>query len=363
MQSISLCMIVKDEEDVLERCLESARDLVDELIIVDTGSLDATKDIARKYTENIFHFSWIGDFSAARNFSYSQATSDWVLFLDADEYLEEKDRQAFLELRGRLDKLRLEGITSISLFDARGTGSDGKPQLRFPRTRLVLREAGFVWRGFVHEYLDKPGSSSIVETIDIRHHKTRSVGDRNLRMFREKKKDAKYAFTARDWFYYGRELFYNRCYEEAIDVLQFHQGLTAWIEDKINGRLFLADAYTALKQYSSARREIYASFDLTPTPRAEHTYRLALAFQLEGKITHAIYWYESILRLPAPNEETASFQQAEYRTWRPYLQLSICYWKLGDKQRAIISHRAALAINPHDPFVKKNEEFFSSLTV
>ncbi|KAF6587334.1 MULTISPECIES: glycosyltransferase [Paenibacillus] len=88
MKTISLCMIVKNEEQVLERCLESVKNIVHEIIIVDTGSTDATLDIARKYTDKIHFFKWINDFSAARNESIKNATSDYILVLDADEYLE-----------------------------------------------------------------------------------------------------------------------------------------------------------------------------------------------------------------------------------------------------------------------------------
>lgn len=87
MITISLCMIVKDEEQVLERCLDSVKELVDEIVIVDTGSTDATKDIAARYTDRLFHFEWNHDFSAARNFSFRQATQDYILWLDADDEL------------------------------------------------------------------------------------------------------------------------------------------------------------------------------------------------------------------------------------------------------------------------------------
>ncbi|KLU57495.1 hypothetical protein EL84_02995 [Paenibacillus sp. VT-400] len=87
-KTISLCMIVKNEEQVLGRCLESVKDVVNEIIIVDTGSTDMTLDIARKYTDKIYSFEWVNDFSAARNESLKYATSDYILVLDADEYLE-----------------------------------------------------------------------------------------------------------------------------------------------------------------------------------------------------------------------------------------------------------------------------------
>ena len=79
MVSISLCMIVKDEEAVLGRCLSGMKDLVDEIIIVDTGSEDRTREIARQYTDRIYFFEWIDDFSAARNFSFLKASMDYCM--------------------------------------------------------------------------------------------------------------------------------------------------------------------------------------------------------------------------------------------------------------------------------------------
>jgi glycosyltransferase involved in cell wall biosynthesis len=93
MPTISLCMIVKNEEFFLEQCLESVKDLVDEIIIVDTGSVDKTVEIAKKFTDKIFNFEWCDDFSAARNESLKHATGDWILVLDADEIIVPEDHQ------------------------------------------------------------------------------------------------------------------------------------------------------------------------------------------------------------------------------------------------------------------------------
>jgi tetratricopeptide (TPR) repeat protein len=91
-------MIVKDEETCLERCLHSVQGLVDEIVIVDTGSTDKTVALAQQFTDKIFHFPWTHDFSAARNFAREHATSDWILFLDADETIDLQDHQHIKEL-------------------------------------------------------------------------------------------------------------------------------------------------------------------------------------------------------------------------------------------------------------------------
>ena len=99
--TLSLCMIVKDEEAMIGRCLEAARDAVDEIIVVDTGSTDRTVEIAERHGARVLHHVWDGDFSAARNASFAAATGDWVMYLDADEVLVADDAQRLSALTGR----------------------------------------------------------------------------------------------------------------------------------------------------------------------------------------------------------------------------------------------------------------------
>ncbi len=90
---VSLCMIVKDEERNLPRCLDSAADLVQEIIVVDTGSRDATKDVASRYGAKVYDFAWCDSFAAARNEALRHATGEWLLWLDADDTLDAANRQ------------------------------------------------------------------------------------------------------------------------------------------------------------------------------------------------------------------------------------------------------------------------------
>src|SRR3972149_2146143 len=89
--TLSLCMIVKNEEKFLPACLESVKGHVDEIIIVDTGSTDRTVEIAESYNAKIYHHPWKNSFSKARNYSLKYATCDWILILDADEEIVKKD--------------------------------------------------------------------------------------------------------------------------------------------------------------------------------------------------------------------------------------------------------------------------------
>ena len=103
MVTISLCMIVKNEEKVLGRCLDSVKDAVDEIIIVDTGSEDRTKEIAAAYTDKVYEFEWTNDFAKARNESFSKAEMDYCMWLDADDVLEAGGQEKLLEWKAHAD--------------------------------------------------------------------------------------------------------------------------------------------------------------------------------------------------------------------------------------------------------------------
>ncbi len=95
---INLVMIVKNEERSLERCLRTVDNLVDEVILVDTGSTDKTMEIAKEMGAKVYTFAWVDDFSAARNFALDQSDADWNLVLDGDEYLRAVTRDKLEEM-------------------------------------------------------------------------------------------------------------------------------------------------------------------------------------------------------------------------------------------------------------------------
>ncbi len=148
MITISLCMIVKNEEAVLSRCLDSIVDLMDEIIIVDTGSTDRTKKIAAKYTDKIYDFAWNSDFSAARNFSFSKAAMDYIYVADADEVLDSSNHQKFSLLKRALlpeiEIVQMKYVTKNEFNTVLNFSDECRPKL-FKR----LRE--FVWIDPIHE--------------------------------------------------------------------------------------------------------------------------------------------------------------------------------------------------------------------
>ena len=138
MVTVSLCMIVKNEEDVLARCLESAADLVDEIVIVDTGSTDRTREAAGQFTGRVYDFDWVDDFSAARNYAFSLAEKDYCMWLDADDMLLEEDRAAFRELKEGLDP----AVCVVMAKYNTGFDEDGSVTFSYFRERLIKNHAG-----------------------------------------------------------------------------------------------------------------------------------------------------------------------------------------------------------------------------
>jgi tetratricopeptide (TPR) repeat protein len=146
---VSLCLIVKDEEDQLPACLPSAADLVDEIIVVDTGSADRTKDVAAELGARVFDFGWCDSFSAARNESLRHATGDWILWLDADEYFDAENRARFRALRDRLDG---EAAAYVMRQRSASQVPDGSPTL-VEQCRLFRNRPQIRWSYRVHEQI------------------------------------------------------------------------------------------------------------------------------------------------------------------------------------------------------------------
>jgi len=164
--TLSLCMIVKNEEQHIVKCLKSVRDVVDEMIVVDTGSTDKTIDLARVFGAKVFDFPWTGDFSAARNQSLAQATGNWILILDADEVISPLDFKELREIICRetsspaaysiVTRNYLRNVGVIGWMPASGEYPEeaGSGWVASPKVRLFTRRKDVFFSNPVHELLD-----------------------------------------------------------------------------------------------------------------------------------------------------------------------------------------------------------------
>ncbi len=163
--TISLCMIAKDEEKWIKNCIESVKPIVNEIIVVDTGSTDDTKKVAESLGARVYDFKWCDDFSQARNFSISKAKSDWILILDADEVIGNRDLEKVRQLinvsdiyaylffqRSYLDDTTVVGWKANTGDYPEGEGYSG--YFDSPLTRLFRNNNGFRFEGKVHELVE-----------------------------------------------------------------------------------------------------------------------------------------------------------------------------------------------------------------
>ena len=240
MATLSLGMIVKDEELTLGRVLAAASTFCDEIIVVDTGSTDRTIAIASELGAKVTSFAWIDDFAAARNAAFAQCSKEWIMWLDADDYIPADSCSAIREMKTTLfDDPAVDIIFSPYHW---AFESDGKVREKFDRERFVRSSAKLRWVGQVHETL-----------LPIRGRCTRSLGaivqhrtapqlqprkkGRNLRIMRKFVDIDK--SSPHEVYHFGCELLWNNLPEEASEVFGRYLSRQRGQPDS-NGELYLA---------------------------------------------------------------------------------------------------------------------------
>ena len=352
MVTISLCMIVKDEEAVLARCLDSVREITDEIVVVDTGSADRTRQIAAEYGR-VFDFAWCDDFSAARNFSFEQAEKEYILWLDADDVIAPEDRERFLALKERMDGT--EDVVMLPYHTA--FDEQGRPTFTYYRERLLRRGAGFRWQGAVHECI-APAGKIVYEEAAVQHRKEKQEDSgRNLRIY-EHLLEKEGILDARGEFYYARELMTHRRYEQAVQA--FHTFLAmpdGWVENKIEACRNLADCLSALKRREDAKQALVQSF-VMDIPRGETCCALAALELEDGRLPQAEFWYKTALEVPC-NTMGGGFVHQPCYGYIPCLGMCICCDRQGRHEEAAIWNERAAMFQPESPAVAYNRRYFA----
>lgn len=348
--TISACMIVKNEEEVLARCLDCVKQFADEIIIVDTGSTDRTKEIAQSYTRHVYDFTWIDDFAAARNYAFSHATKEYIFWLDADDVVLPEDIQKLLKLKSALDW----SVDSVTMIYNLGFDDHGNVTSSLRRNRLVKRARRFQWIGAVHEYLAVYGRISHCD-IAITHKSEWHDSDRNIRIY-EKRLAAGEEFSPRDQYYYANELYDHQKFEQAIEWYEkFLAGQKGWVEDNLAACNKLIDCYYHLGDTESVEKYIFKSF-LYDTPRAEFCCRLGYHLMSNNQYRQAAFWYDLATKLQRPPDNQGFFNHASW-TWVPHIQLCVCYDRLGEYELAYHHNEMAAKYIPNSASVLQNREY------
>ena len=345
-------MIVKNEEEVIGRCLESVRDMVDEIVIVDTGSEDKTKEIAGRYTDKIYDFAWCDDFAAARNYSFSLAGGDFLMWLDADDVILEEDRLKFIEKKKELTpEISIVMMRYNAAFDEKGN-----PTFSYYRERLINRSLNCRWIGAVHEVIPLQGNVEYWD-ISVTHRKvSQKDPGRNLRIL-QKIVDSGKPMDARQMFYYGRELLTNGETEKAEEVLrQYLDSGAGWKENQISACLDLAECRTKLGDEEGAFRALLSSFRYD-RPRPEICCRIGSFFMKQEDYLTAVYWFEQAMQCKV-DITSGGFVSLDSVGFLPAIQLCICWDRLGDVDKAFFYHKKSEEYRPENPSVIYNKRYF-----
>ncbi len=278
MPTISLCMVVRNEEMVLERCLQSTAHLVDEIIIVDTGSTDQTKEIAARFTEKIYDLPWQDDLSAARNLAFSKSSCEYLFWMDAGDVISSENQALFLQ--------RKPSFTADVILLPCYTEQDEpyQQQVSFYRERLLRRAA-------IHERMLFPRTVQ-KEEIAIWHPKQSMQDlDCNLQTY-QKQLAFGVPFMGREQYHYARKLMEHAAYQAAITAFsRFLEDGKGWDVDCAEACLCRADCYLALQQPEKAVQSVCQSFQYA-TPTAAACCRIGRYFQEKQKLETADFWLE-----------------------------------------------------------------------
>lgn len=349
---ISLCMIVKNEEEALPRCLECVTSFIDEIILVDTGSTDHTKEIGAKYNAKIFDFKWCDNFGKARNYAFDQATKDYIMWLDADDYITQDNIAKIVSLKTTLDST----IDSVSMHYSLGRDALGNTATSLRRNRIVKRKKAYKWIGCIHEYLEVTGNVYPAD-IYIHHDKHKTYTDRNLKIYR-KMQEENISMSPRDLYYFANELYYNNLFEEAIRQYITFLDTDGWVEDKKIATSNLIQCFTATNQPEMRINAILESFKWTK-PRADICCRLADYFLEKEAYQDAVFWYK-VAMMCTPEKGTMSLDLKDYYTWIPAIQLCVCFSHLGDYYMAYYYNELCSKLGGNTIKVLHNRDFLTS---
>ncbi len=311
--TVSLCMIARNESRLLARCLESVRGVVDEIIVVDTGSTDATPQVAAAYGARVVHEVWRNDFARARNRSLEEAHSDWILVLDADEELAPESRPL---LKPRLAATAAEGLQVCvrSFLPASDLLSYDDLYL----TRLFRNRPAYRYEQPIHEQIrpaiERAGGVVIVSDLMIFHYgyaqQTAQGQDRRAQRNLAILERALEAAPNDPYLHYQLGVTYQALGQPERAAEALRKALTLDCTTLGNAALDrlhmkLAQLALAADQYDDAIAHARASLTHNPD-NSVSLYVLALAHMLAGHIEQAYRCFRRLRQLPNARPEVLS---------------------------------------------------------
>lgn len=336
--TISLACILKNEENQLPRFLENVDGLFDEIVLVDTGSTDKSVEIIQEFKKTskskiiTSYFEWVYDFSKARQVAFDLATCNYVMWLDLDDEI--TDREAFLKFRDNV----MHAADCWHVNYQYATDASGNAACEFIRERIVKNNKTFEWRFFLHEGLVYTGDSQPwvqrVSSWQVKHLRTQEDfakdKGRNLTIF-EKNLGA---FTTRDNYYYGKELHDVGRHKEASKYLmEAAKAPDCQPHDRMMAMQYAAQSAIHCEAYEQAKKLCHDGLLLYPT-RAEFYCILGDLFLKERNMAAAITNYIAARNCPETTLGGSTFAYKDAYGSYPSMQMANIYLSVGDIKKA-----------------------------
>jgi len=347
---ISLAIIARDNDDVIESTLRSVETFVDEIVVVDTGSVDGTISVAERCGAKIHHFEWIDDFSAARNYSFSKCSGDWIMWLDTGDVIPPESASAFLRLKNQLSGIPdNEQPELIYALLNRDIDEDGIPSSNYPVARLARRSANPNWERPIHEVLVTDNNVGYffnegwVEDRNVQDHSERnlemlidlaSTGDSSVRTI---------SYLASEFYEQGR---YNEALLAYDSIIQRNDYSVNHYEALVG----VGKCHRQLNDIESAINPWLEALWVDST-RAEAWLLLGEIFYEQEEFAKALPYFKAVTALKRP--EDASAVRLSHYSYLPYERLGFCYLGLNQDQKALEAFQQAAYYAPP----KKAEQF------
>lgn len=346
-KSISLCMIVRDEEKNLPRCLDSVKGLFDEIIVVDTGSKDKTIEIAKSYGAKVIEREWRDDFAWARNEGIKIAKSDFIMWLDADDTLRQEDHNKIKRIINKLEHIAAYTQTKNTI--------NGKEVDANSLPRIFKNHRGIKFFGEIHEDIVLPPNRKILITdIPVFHHgysdleKKLLKNERNIRILLKQINNNKN--DPRPHFFLGRSYRMTGQCKLSIKHLKKYLKLEKFTAPlRYTAMVDQANNFIQLGCDQDAVLMCYKAQSLNNTLATAYC-TAGQAFINMGKLKNAEIVYQVALSLKCPKFETNPVYPQDY-DFLPAWKLAEIYYKKRDINKCLHFLELALSFRPNNRIV------------
>lgn len=353
MATLAAAIIVgKNEAFELRRLLESIKGpLFDEICVTTTQGDPEVEAVANELATKVSSFTWVDDFSAARNFSFSQATTTHVMWLDSDDILTPENYQAIEVLK----RTELDSLDMVLMSYYYGHDQNGKPNVVLPRERIVRNDLSRIkWHDPIHEYLNMDGGLRILSRNDIgvSHMRMKPYnGARNLAIHKRCWESG--TMSPRQMFYYAKDLMDSNEHDNAAVVFdKYLSGPTDFVDNKAVACIRMASYYRDIKNDHDASASYLRKGMMYSSAFAEFPYFLGIYYRDVKKDNDAaIRFFTEAAGKPL---SAGMSMQAEFYEYMPSKMLSFLWYEKGEYEKALHYCERALKANPADQHCQHN---------